>query len=193
MTIDCVIAINKLNGFAKDGDIPWNCKEDLKWFKDVTANSVCLMGRKTYESLYKRSKNDIDILPGRKSIVISKSLDKPPPGVVSVAESIEDGIKEGYQLIKQNPTLRKISIIGGCETIYQSLDYIDTFYLSVINDMTFCDTYFDVYKVVDKFQFVTSFPLNDCATLFLFKNYFTSKIKMQKKFFDSVQLYYPSK
>lgn len=51
-----------------NGKMPWECKEDLAWFKEVTMGYPIIMGRKTMESIKKP-------LPGRLNIVITRSGD----------------------------------------------------------------------------------------------------------------------
>ena len=67
MKLDLIVAIDEKFGIGKDGTIPWNCKEDLKLFKNLTENSVLIMGRKTVEKL--------PVLQNRKIFCLTR---KPP-------------------------------------------------------------------------------------------------------------------
>ena len=51
MTIKMIIATDCIFGIGKDNKLPWDCPEDLKYFKEQTLNDCVVMGRKTYESL----------------------------------------------------------------------------------------------------------------------------------------------
>jgi dihydrofolate reductase len=51
---------------GKDGDLPWRCPADLKYFKQLTTGHPIIMGRRTYESIGRP-------LPGRTSIVLSRA------------------------------------------------------------------------------------------------------------------------
>ena len=64
MNINLIAAIGKNNELGKNGNLIWNIKEDMKFFKNTTMGHPIVMGRKTFESLPK-------VLPGRKNIVMS--------------------------------------------------------------------------------------------------------------------------
>jgi dihydrofolate reductase/thymidylate synthase len=46
-----IAAIDSKYGIAKQGSIPWDYAEDMKYFKDTTMGHVVIMGRKTWESI----------------------------------------------------------------------------------------------------------------------------------------------
>jgi len=56
MKFNLIFAVCKIDEcdeylFSRDNDIPWNCKDDLKHFYNLTKGNIILMGSKTYESL----------------------------------------------------------------------------------------------------------------------------------------------
>ena len=61
------MSLNRVIGAGNK--IPWHLPEDFKWFKQMTAGHVVIMGRKTFESLGKPLPNRINIVltrhPGR--------------------------------------------------------------------------------------------------------------------------------
>ena len=72
MDLNCILCIDKNNGIAKNNQIPWKIKEDLRHFNTITSYTtnplklnVVVMGRKTYESIGKP-------LPNRINVVLSK-------------------------------------------------------------------------------------------------------------------------
>ena len=67
MKLSIIVAMNKDRVIGKDGKIPWNYPEDMRWFKEKTMGSTVIMGRKTFESLHYTS------LPGRNNIIVSKT------------------------------------------------------------------------------------------------------------------------
>lgn len=75
-----------------DGDLVWHISADLRNFKRLTSGHPVIMGRKTWESLPKRP------LPGRKNIVLSRSLSTIDGA--HVANSVEDALKlcEGEEI-----------------------------------------------------------------------------------------------
>ena len=54
---------------GRDNAIPWHLPEDMRHFREVTAGSAVLMGRRTWESLPPRFRP----LPGRRNLVLTRS------------------------------------------------------------------------------------------------------------------------
>ena len=67
MKFEAILAMSQNRVIGKDGKIPWTISEDLKIFKKITFGHRVIMGRKTFESLNKKS------LVGRENIVILKT------------------------------------------------------------------------------------------------------------------------
>jgi dihydrofolate reductase len=68
-----------------DGHIPWDLPEDRRLFKALTLGSTVVMGRRTWESLPPRFRP----LPGRRNVVLSRTLDEAGAGFDVVA-SVDD-------------------------------------------------------------------------------------------------------
>ena len=103
MEIILIAAVDQNLAIGKNGGIPWDLKEDLKFFREKTQNSAIIMGRATFDSIGRP-------LPNRKNIVMTRSP-QDREGVVEVT-SVEDAIDEAKIFSK------KINIIGG-EYIYK--------------------------------------------------------------------------
>lgn len=73
------MASNRVIG--RDGALPWRCPEDLSFFRATTLGRPILMGRKTWDSLGRP-------LPGRRNIVISRTME-PVPGM-EIVRSLDD-------------------------------------------------------------------------------------------------------
>ena len=76
-TIEMVVAVAENGVIGKDGDMPWRLPSDLKHFKQVTMGCPIVMGRATWDSIGRA-------LPGRLNVVISRSAQNLPEGVVGV-------------------------------------------------------------------------------------------------------------
>jgi dihydrofolate reductase/thymidylate synthase len=86
-----IVAIDSGNGIAKNGEIPWNSKEDMKFFRDTTIGrrkNAVIMGRLTYESI----PEDLRPLDGRKCIIISRSWKQEHHPEISVYPSLSDAL-----------------------------------------------------------------------------------------------------
>ena len=103
MEIILIAAVDQNLVIGKDGGIPWDIKEDLKFFREKTQNSAIIMGRATFDSIGRP-------LPNRKNIVMTRSP-QDREGVTEVT-SVEDAIDEA-KIFSQI-----INIIGG-EYIYK--------------------------------------------------------------------------
>jgi dihydrofolate reductase len=90
-------------GISKGGKVPWQFKDDLKFFKKQTENSVVMMGRNTFFSIPNAP------LKQRINCVISKTLGS--IAGVEVFESIESAVRK----------YPSCWIIGGAELYNYSL------------------------------------------------------------------------
>ena len=105
MEIILIAAVDQNLAIGKNGGIPWDIKEDLKFFKEKTENTAIMRGRATYDSIGRP-------LPNRKNSVMTKSI-QGREGVTEVS-STEKALEEaiGYS--------KTVSVIGG-EDIYKEL------------------------------------------------------------------------
>lgn len=145
-----IVAVDEAGGFGKDGKIPWHNKEDFKHFKDTTMGHPCIMGRKTYEDMraYQSKKTDeeiTEILPGRKSFVVTRNSDFSAPGATVVS-----GIREAVEQLEENET---VFILGGERLYIEALSWATTIYMTIMDGDYHCDKFFPV-KALDKFTIV---------------------------------------
>ncbi len=130
ISIIAAMAKNRVIGIANT--LPWRLPEDLKHFKALTLGHHILMGRKTYESLGRP-------LPGRTSVVITRSQDLRVPGC-RVANSIADAVAAC-------DNDNEIFFIGGEELYRQALDVADRIYLTEINEDFAGDAWFPEFDM----------------------------------------------
>ena len=118
-------------GIAKDKQALVSIPADMKYFRDVTAGKVVVMGRRTLERFPGGR-----ALPGRTNIVLSsKKISRPGP--VIVCENLPALRAE---LLKYDP--ETIFCIGG-EQVYRTLlPYCDTVYVTKINHIFAADAWF---------------------------------------------------
>ncbi|URQ68098.1 dihydrofolate reductase [SAR86 cluster bacterium] len=103
MEIILIAAVDKNLAIGKDGKIPWEVKEDLKFFRENTEDSAIIMGRATFDSIGRP-------LPKRKNIVMTRTF-KGREGVIEVNSS-KDALEQAKSYSET------INIIGG-EYIYK--------------------------------------------------------------------------
>lgn len=112
------------------GNLLYDIKEDLNYFKEITYNNIVIFGSSTYIKLPHKP------LIGRDNFVLSrKDIDYGVPKLKNIEEVLA--------LAKNNPD-KKVFICGG-ESVYKSfLDYSHEIYLTIIktNDTKIADTHF---------------------------------------------------
>ena len=122
-------------GLGKNNSIPWNIKDDMDYFKNMTTNNIVIMGRLTYESIGKA-------LPNRINIVISNTLNQNDYIDIIIVKSVIESIIYVESL---KPIDKNVYIIGGSniykEFLKKKIPY--KIYLNKINKWYDCDTYFD--------------------------------------------------
>ncbi|HET9631774.1 MAG TPA: dihydrofolate reductase, partial [Terrabacter sp.] len=81
--VTMIVAVGR-NGVIGDGrTMPWHLSEDLKYFKRTTMGHPMVMGRRTFDSM--------GVLPGRRSIVMTRQDDWSHPGV-ETAHSLDEAL-----------------------------------------------------------------------------------------------------
>ena len=116
--------------------IPWHLPEDFKWFKQMTAGQVIVMGRKTYESIGKP-------LPNRTTIVLTRS-----PQLIPGVRTLSDlgQLDAAYPAF----TGREIYICGGAQLYQQALPLCSDLYLTLVQRVVQGDTMFPPFE--DQFE-----------------------------------------
>ena len=133
MKFKIIACINQNLCLGNEGKLCYHFSSDLKNFKNITLNSVVIMGRKTFESLPKRP------LPHRTNIVITNNKEYKADGCIvvhSIEECVELCEREFYKI--------DCYVIGGGK-IYEeflSRDLVDTMYITEVTDTKEGDAYF---------------------------------------------------
>lgn len=129
--ISLIVARDLEDNIGIDNELPWRCKADLQHFRKLTTGKVCIMGRKTFESLPAPLKN-------RRVIIISANPTKELQSKVSDLNShhLVESPEKALELALSYTVSDEIMICGGA-TIYKAfLEYLDKAYISVINTIT---------------------------------------------------------
>jgi dihydrofolate reductase len=116
-----IIAAVAANGvIGRNGQLAWHLPDDLRHFKQLTMGHPMLMGRRTYESIGRP-------LPGRRTIVISTTLQETPHPDVEVAPSLD----EARSLIADGTG--SAFIIGGAVLYAAALPHVDVMHLTELD------------------------------------------------------------
>ena len=119
---------------GSQGGLPWDKILDAKVFRKHTLGKVCVMGRRTWESLP-------GPLPDRCNVVISSSK---PPGKDGVSLGVFHlrSISEALDLFQDDG----IIFIGGAGIYKECMDLVDRMYITTTYQEYEGDTYFPEIK-----------------------------------------------
>ena len=138
MTVSIIVATSLNHAIGKDNQLLWHLPADLKFFKTTTMGCPVVMGRKTFQSIGRT-------LPGRKNVVITrdKNFNSYNQFDILVVGSVDEA------LVKLHSE-KEVFIVGGGEIYQQSMDTVDTIYLTLVNLTMDADVYF---PEIDKTKF----------------------------------------
>ena len=134
--------MSKNRVIGKDNTMPWHLSDDLKNFKSTTMGKTIIMGRLTYESIGKP-------LPGRKNIILSRSLVHEE---VAVYKTIG-------QALKSVEDEDEVFIIGGQDIYNQTIDLARKIFITKIDENIQGDKYFPEVNFED-WELVSSKSFN---------------------------------
>lgn len=128
LALIAAFAQNRIIG--RDGRIPWDIPEEKHRFRDLTMGHVIIMGRRTYE--------EIGVpLPGRETIVVSKTKNFDAPHCVTVP-SLGAALEQAAG--------RDVFICGGAQLYREALPLADVLYLTEIHRDYVGDTLFPQWE-----------------------------------------------
>jgi dihydrofolate reductase len=126
-----VAALARNRVIGAGGGMPWRLPADLQHFKAVTLGHPVVMGRRTFESIGRP-------LPGRRNIVVSRSLAEAPAGC-ELARSLD--------VATAGPG--PVMLIGGGELYAQALPRAQRMELTLVDAAPEGDTRFPEWRLRD--------------------------------------------
>lgn len=175
-----IACVDLAGGIGKNGTIPWKCPEDLEYFKETTSGHVCIMGRKTWDSLPFK-------LPGRVNIVISRGHvvpkgDKDPDYTFTSLYHLLLFIEKNRRNTFKG---KEFFVIGGAQiySIFLNAGLVHKVYLNELSESYDCDVKFprDKLKEFDP-CFICSKPIGDNGSFSIFV--YTKKNESERKFLN---------
>lgn len=127
MTLSCIVAVSENGVIGRDNDLPWHLPDDLNRFKSLTMGHPIVMGRKTYDSIGRP-------LPGRRSVVLTRSSEYAPEGV-TVVGSLDEALDACEGEVE-------VFVIGGASLFAEALPRADRVYLTRVLATVEGDTFF---------------------------------------------------
>jgi dihydrofolate reductase len=129
VALELVAAVAANGVIGRGGQLPWHLPDDLRHFKALTMGHAVIMGRKTYESVGRP-------LPGRTTIVVSRSLLEPPHEHVRLVNSLEAAIESAAS------TPPPAYVVGGAAIYETAIPYAMAIHLTELDEPVEGDTYF---------------------------------------------------
>jgi dihydrofolate reductase/thymidylate synthase len=132
MVLNIIVAFtSKKFGIGNNGKLPWNIPEDIKRFRNLTTDSVVIMGYKTWESIEKKPLKD------RKNIIITSKI---------ITNSLDDTLFMNMsELDDLDFTIyNNVFIIGGVELYKKYIGLADNIYATIIEKEYDCDVFFPI-------------------------------------------------
>jgi dihydrofolate reductase/thymidylate synthase len=140
-----VFCTDSKGGISKDGNIPWNIKEDSQYFRDLinldtsSKKNIFIMGRKTFEKMNGLIKDNITL------VVTNQPNQNNNPNIINLTNLnvVIDVVKN----IVSNNNINKIFVLGG-SGIYNYFfknyyNYNMIIYWNLINKDYNCDNYLE--------------------------------------------------
>lgn len=116
------VSQNGVIGNSDTNNLCWNYPDDMKFFRKMTAESIVIMGRKTFDSIGRA-------LPKRKNIIISS---QPKP---EKYQSLDLFYYTSLQQALAEHQGSNIWIIGGSSLYQDGLQFTDEIYITSIPKM----------------------------------------------------------
>jgi dihydrofolate reductase len=125
LTILSIVLARARNGvIGRDGRLPWRLKSDMALFTRTTMGKPVIMGRRTWDSLFKKP------LPGRMNIVVSRDGSFEPPGAL-VCESLDEAVQIAREQAADDG-VEEACVIGGVSVIEALLPRARRLYLTEV-------------------------------------------------------------
>lgn len=147
--LDIVVALADNNVIGRDGAMPWRLPTDLAHFKRLTLGKPLVMGRKTFQSIGR-------LLPGRRSLIVSRDPDYRPEGAL-VFSDLDAAIAAGKAMAAEAEV--DACVIAGGGAIYAAaLDRVDRLFLTRVHTAPEGDT---LFPIIDprRWRLVASTPM----------------------------------
>ena len=152
MKITLIAALDSMGGIGKNGTLPWWNSADLQHFKEYTEGKVCVMGRKTWDSL------PVKPLPNRDNIILRRCYTNLKTMSLVIYDGYGREITEIDTLsiiesIDCNMASDELVIIVGASIYEQFMPYATHMVLTHINGDYNCDTFFPEFDASEWFAY----------------------------------------
>lgn len=139
--ISLIAALAKNRVIGNNGSIPWNIPGEQKRFRDLTYGNVVIMGRKTFEEIFRKLSKP---LPGRINLIISSTT------CFSFSDCFTfKSLKEAIEYSERKFPDKEIFIGGGAALYKEAVSFADRMYLTEIDFEAEGDVFFPDFDETD--------------------------------------------
>lgn len=134
MIISAIAAVAENGVIGKEGKLPWNLPDDMKFFQRTTLNHHVISGRKSYESIEPRFRP----LRDRVNVVVTNHKNYEAPGAI-VVHSLKDALE-----IARKADEKEAFLIGGGQLYAEAFEagLVDRIYLTTVHAKPDGDVFF---------------------------------------------------
>ena len=150
-----VVATDKNDVIGIGDKIPWYSQEDFKYFKKQTEGCVCIMGRKTYDTLPSNMK-----VLDREFVVITRDTNKQSRNEIPVTF-----ISDPETAFAFNTNFKNIVVIGGAEIYKHFIGKVDRIIRTLVhvetlksNDIVQMPKFYDKYELISSEDSISKDP-----------------------------------
>ena len=132
INIIAAVAANRIIG--SKGKIPWDIPEDRAYFRNLTKGNICIMGRKTYESIGRPLSDRINIVVSSTQSLFSRNL--------RTVRSFDEAVKLARKCAEMSSGAQEIFICGGKRIYAEGLEIAERLYLTELDRKYEGDAFF---------------------------------------------------
>lgn len=134
MIISAIAAVAENGVIGKEGGLPWNLPDDMKFFQRTTLNHPVISGRKSYESIPPKFRP----LRDRVNIVVTRDKQYQAPGA-TVCHSLQEALEKARDV-----ETKEIFLIGGAQLYAEAIEagIVDRLYITTVHAKPQGDAYF---------------------------------------------------
>ena len=128
-----IMAYDQHYVIAHKGKLPWNCPEEITFYRKKIENQIVIMGYKTYQQM------PVSFFADHITVVFSKNAYKDTHPLVTIVSSLVE-----FYNLKNLPELKRCYMVGGAElaTLFLENKAVDHFYLTEIEGYYPGDVFF---------------------------------------------------
>ncbi|EEI82079.1 dihydrofolate reductase [Anaerococcus tetradius] len=136
-----ILAVDKNWGIGKNGKMLFHIKKDLGHFKELTSGNICIMGRKTYESMG-------GALPNRENLILSRNKTYQAPDAL-----VFNDYRDIFSYLEDKD--KEVFVIGGEKIVELFLDFCDEAIITKIYAERLADSFLHNFDSDDRWEVIS--------------------------------------